>query len=536
MLDWLIDGTDLMLSRVSAHVDLRRLILLLSIVVAVATLANALYSAYKVQKQQLIDSTIETNRVYAEKLAVGVEQFFYAAQQQVSYSAQLLGAKGYDHELAALEAERLRLQTDSFNSVTMVDADGYVIAVSPKTIKIKAKKLETPGAIEALREHRTLISKPYVSAAGNLVVIVSSPVFSDAGRYLGYVGGTVYLKQKSILHNLVGVHFYRDESYVYVVDADRVIIYHPNKDRIGTVENNAVVEKVVGGASGGAAVINSLGVEMLAGYASINSVGWGVVSQQSSRKALLPVDTLIYQTLLGMVPVAVFGVLGVFWLSGFISKPLRQLADCARTMESSESVHEIVNIKSWYFESTQIKRALLQGLMLMQDRIGRLNREVQTDPMTGLLNRRALSGVLEFLYSEVKPFSVVALDIDHFKKVNDTYGHGIGDLVLIKLSEIIKSCSRSGDYSCRLGGEEFLVVLPDVSLIAAVEFAERLRSTVENSAIDVVHSITVSLGVAHWPGSADEISDVLKIADEEMYRAKQQGRNRVSVRKLVSAV
>ena len=151
MLDWLIDGTDLMLSRVSAHVDLRRLILLLSIVVAVATLANALYSAYKVQKQQLIDSTIETNRVYAEKLAVGVEQFFYAAQQQVSYSAQLLGAKGYDHELAALEAERLRLQTDSFNSVTMVDADGYVIAVSPKTIKIKAKKLETPGAIEALR-------------------------------------------------------------------------------------------------------------------------------------------------------------------------------------------------------------------------------------------------------------------------------------------------------------------------------------------------------------------------------------------------
>ena len=108
--------------------------------------------------------------------------------------------------------------------------------------------------------------------------------------------------------------------------------------------------------------------------------------------------------------------------------------------------------------------------------------------------------------------------------------------MLVKLSEIIKSCSREGDYSCRLGGEEFLVVLPDVPLIAAVEFAERLRNTVANSTIDVVGSITVSLGVAHWPGSANEISDVLKIADEEMYRAKQQGRNRVSVRQLVSAV
>lgn len=111
----------------------------------------------------------------------------------------------------------------------------------------------------------------------------------------------------------------------------------------------------------------------------------------------------------------------------------------------------------------------------MQDRIGRLSREVQTDPLTGLLNRRALSSVLDLLRGEVRPFSVVTLDIDHFKRVNDTYGHDIGDFVLIKLSEIMRSCSRGGDYSCRLGGEEFLVLLPDVSLSAAVEFAERLR-------------------------------------------------------------
>lgn len=231
--DGLINGAGLMLSKVFVRVDLRKLILLLSAVVAIATLANALYSAYKVQKQQLIDSTIEANRVYAAKLSDSIEQFLYAAQQQVSYSARILGAKGYDHELAALEAERLRQQTDSFNSVTMVDADGYVVAVSPETIKIKGARLESPGAIEALRERRPLISKPYVSAAGNLVVIVSSPVFSESGRYLGYVGGTIYLRQKSILHNLIGVHFYRDESYIYIVDSERVIIYHPDQDRIG---------------------------------------------------------------------------------------------------------------------------------------------------------------------------------------------------------------------------------------------------------------------------------------------------------------
>ncbi|MCS3471906.1 diguanylate cyclase (GGDEF)-like protein [Pseudomonas sp. JUb42] len=520
-----------MLSKVASRLDLRRLILLLSVVVAAATLSNTLYSTYRVQKEQLIESTVEANRAYASKLSDTIDQFLDSAQQQVSFSASLLGKSHYNHEVAISEAKRLKLQTDSFNAVVMVDAEGNVITVSPDTVQVRGGKLQTPGAVEALTQRKPLISEPYVSAAGNLVIIVSSPVFDDGGTYLGYVGGAIYLKQRSILHNLIGSHFYRDDAYVYVVDASKTILYHPDPERVGkTVGENEVVDKVLGGENGGALVVNFLGREMLAGYSPVKSVGWGVVSLQSVERALLPMDSLIYRSIIGILPMAVIGILGMFWLSGFISRPLSQLAECAKNMQAPETSQKIISVQSWYFESALIRKALLQGVALTQARIVKLNKEVQTDPLTGLLNRRALSAVLDVLRTEYRPFSLVTLDIDHFKQVNDQYGHDVGDAVLKKLAGLMQACSRDSDYACRVGGEEFLILLPEVSLDAASEFAERLRVAVQQDAIDIVGSITISLGVAHWPGSADDITDVLKAADEEMYLAKQQGRNRVSVR------
>lgn len=520
-----------MLSRFPSYIDLRRLILFFSIVVAIITLSNTLYSTYRVQRQHLIENTIEANRVYAAKLSATVDQFIFSAQQQILFSAKLLGEENHGGDMAEKEVFRLKYQTDSFNSVTVVDSDGFVVAVSPEMIKIKGVKLSTPGAVEALKERRSLVSKPYLSAAGNFVIIISSPIFNKSGRYLGYVGGTIYLKQKSILHDLIGSHFYRDESYIYIVDSDRTILYHPNKDKVGRkVGLNSVVDSVILGGSGGSSIVNSSGSAMLAGYSLINSVKWGVISQQSERIALSSLGDLILRTVLGLIPVAVLGIFGIFWLSGFISRPLRQLANCTNDMGNSNVLTKLVGVKSWYFEAAQIKKALLQGVSLMQEKIGKLNIQVKTDPLTGLLNRRALSNALDVLKVESRVFSIVSLDIDHFKNVNDTYGHDVGDLVLIKLAEIIRSCSRGSDYPCRVGGEEFLIILPDVSTKIALEFAERLRSTVERSEIEVVGSITISLGVATWPISGDEISDVLKVADEEMYEAKRLGRNRVSAR------
>lgn len=155
------------------------------------------------------------------------------------------------------------------------------------------------------------------------------------------------------------------------------------------------------------------------------------------------------------------------------------------------------------------------------------------DPLTGCYNRRALSGYIEHDVANslrhALPLSVIIFDIDHFKKVNDCYGHIAGDVVLRSVSALVASTIRKGDYIARYGGEEFLIVLPDTGLESALELAERLRRVVRDLTIDVGEhnvSVTASFGVSLLrPGMKKE--QLLKEADDALYRAKDGGRNKV---------
>jgi diguanylate cyclase (GGDEF)-like protein len=156
------------------------------------------------------------------------------------------------------------------------------------------------------------------------------------------------------------------------------------------------------------------------------------------------------------------------------------------------------------------------------------------DFLTGLLNRReGLNRFNEEISKsrrKLQPLSVVMLDIDYFKKINDTHGHLAGDMVLQKLSEKLKMAMRDYDISCRYGGEEFLLVLPDTGLLEAVDIANRLRIEVAEMACEIdskkTVSITISLGVAQLTGNEDVNSLIYRV-DEALYMAKENGRNRV---------
>lgn len=512
------------------RLDLRRLILLLVISTALIMLANSFHASYRVQHQLLIDNAQETNRTYALKLAESTEDFLQSTQQQLGYSAGVLAEHFDNDSVLQEEAQRLRLQTDSFNSVLITDAQGWVRATSPETLQVKGQQLKSPGALQALRERRPLISRPYTSSAGNLLVFISHPIVTRSGRYLGYVGGTIYLKQKSMLNNLLGEHYHRDGSYLYVVDQNRLLLYHPDPSRIGTVVGkNAAIDAVLRGENGSQRIRNSRGEDMLAGYATLPSAGWGVVAQRPTTASIKPLDGLMLGVLRNTLPIAILTLLCVWWLARLITRPLWMLAREAREMNAPEASDRIQRIRSWYFEAAQIKRAMLVGIGLLQHKIGKLNLDVQTDPMTGLHNRRGLALALETWQAELRPFAVVALDIDHFKRINDSHGHAAGDQVIQQLAQLMRSGSRDVDVLCRSGGEEFLMLLPDASPAAALKIAERLRQRVEHADMPGVGAITISLGVAHWPLDADIMEQVLEIADAALYKAKQGGRNRVVV-------
>ncbi len=165
----------------------------------------------------------------------------------------------------------------------------------------------------------------------------------------------------------------------------------------------------------------------------------------------------------------------------------------------------------------------------------RLAEQIGTDPLTGCLNRRALETRLRAEWRQAKrrgtTVAVLAIDLDHFKLINDTRGHPFGDVVLQEVSAIMKSTARDTDAVARLGGDEFVVVLPDTGWQGALTFAERMRRRVDESSFGAGSGpvgMTISVGVALARGT-DPISPemLLQEADRSLYKAKTGGRNRI---------
>jgi diguanylate cyclase (GGDEF)-like protein/PAS domain S-box-containing protein len=158
-----------------------------------------------------------------------------------------------------------------------------------------------------------------------------------------------------------------------------------------------------------------------------------------------------------------------------------------------------------------------------------------TDPLTGLHNRRGLEGRSEALHFRPGGASAaqvwIMVDIDHFKRVNDTHGHEAGDEVLKAVAEALRSTARVGDIVARFGGEEFVLVLPDTSAEMAARIAERLRLAIETSSTDVdgqIIRVTASFGVAQRAPQESQL-EVLERADAALFSSKKDGRNRVTM-------
>lgn len=182
----------------------------------------------------------------------------------------------------------------------------------------------------------------------------------------------------------------------------------------------------------------------------------------------------------------------------------------------------------------QKDRELKQIMEELQEANRQLEISVITDPLTGAINRRGFYELMATEHSRVirygGKFALLMLDVDHFKKVNDTHGHSAGDKTLRKLTEVCATVVRTVDIVSRIGGEEFAVLLPNTSLDSAVLLAERIRNTVDNVSIEIEHGvmlkISVSIGVAAYE-RGDTPDTILKKADQALYTAKNNGRNQI---------
>lgn len=289
-----------------------------------------------------------------------------------------------------------------------------------------------------------------------------------------------------------------------------------------------------------------------------NDLGWRIVVREPLETALQPVHAMRNRLLgLGAAATLLFAWVAVR-LARTVSQPIEQLAAAARQIERREAaphyptavgVREVAQLSQSMQSMTAsllqrehqleaLNQTLEQQVLQRTEALAAANRQLEQlatrDALTGLYNRRCfdekLDACVQASRRNGRSFAMLVLDADHFKRVNDSYGHGAGDSVLRQLAQLLTEHTRSTDFVARYGGEEFVVLLPHTHLQAeALTVAEKVRTAVEQASFAQVGRLTVSIGISLW-GSVDASSeDVFKRADAALYLAKSCGRNQVVV-------
>lgn len=506
---------------------LRALLISAILLMLLGTTVISVSSSYVMQKETLIDNTLERHFSYAQKLASSAELSILDAQKMLAQSAHVLQTQFTNKEVLYAETSRLLAQSSTFNSISVIDATGTVVAVSPPTRDVVGQRAQSIGVKEALHTKKPTISEPFEAMTGRLVIMLTYPIFEPSGAYVGYISGAIYLREKNIFSTLMESHFSQDDSYVFVVDQNGTIIYHEDETRIhDNVLENAVVQAVLTGEHGAMKVENTQGIDMLAGYSFVEGANWGIVSQRSFQATVMPAREIVWKNSLLSLPLMLAVLLAFIFFATKIAKPMHQLTTLTTRNVNDETIEQLRNINGWYVEANELKTTLIHTFSALQQEVDIFKNDALHDPLTALLNRRAVTATLQNWDDNGMPYALILFDIDKFKAVNDTFGHQVGDDVLTFFAHELKQHTMPYHVCCRYGGEEFIVLLPNTEVHEALAVANRIREYVAATVSPTGAPITTSGGVAASNGSL-RYKDVIEQADTALYAAKEAGRNRI---------
>ncbi|PYF08448.1 sensor domain-containing diguanylate cyclase [Ureibacillus chungkukjangi] len=505
--------------------------ILVVIAVMIATVIE-LVSSTNALKNSLATNYLESNYNYSNKIAEGIQYVTIDLQHTIIAMAELSKSPHFDQNQLDILKES---ENGHFNSIFITDENGVIQLMSPETIDFKERETSViiqagrkinPDVVEkSLTTKKPFITEPYITTSGTVLILITAPLLNKHGIFEGMMVGTIYLENENAIKTVLSSNKYNDGSFVYAVDQNGRIICHPDTNKVyENVSGNSIVKAVRGGESG-YQVTDEAGNEYFAGYSYIENLGWGVILLTPTSIIHGPLNNLVFKIITQSTLILLIILVIAMFLVKQLTKPLTRLAEYSERLITTNKLNhpndELI-INSNIYEINQLYRRMRIQLL-------KLNQEIQLDGLTGVANRKAFDIVINEWMEQKQPFSLVMLDIDNFKQINDTYGHLVGDDVLKFLTSILISFSREGDLCFRYGGEEFGILLKGKEAEKARSMAEHFRLKIASTESPTGKPITVSLGLtAHQPND-DTPKAIIERADKALYQSKQAGKNRVTV-------
>lgn len=482
---------------------------------------------------------------------------------QAMASARELWEYGLDSQNVKDMLDRLQYIHPQNVWIGVTDAQGTVKSAT-KDLLAGVDVSQRPWFQQALQApfisevHPAKLLEPLLPPQNNgeplRLIDFSAPIHNPQGQLLGVLGihaswDWVRESVEGLVQGAIG----RDQKSVFIFDRKGELIYAPDGVMAPYTNLGQALPKEIDQSNSQPVIATwqdsnnpfLTAAVRLPPPSAEHDLGWWIVARQPIATAYAAANRVLWLAIgIGLVT-GLLAIVVAWRLARHVSNDLKKLAQATSAehaaiplLDSSREVQQLSH------SLDSMTRTLRSANEHMQEQVklrtqqleqanAELDRQANTDPLTQLLNRRGFEAhaqrLLALAERSQRPLSAMTLDIDFFKRVNDQYGHDVGDVVLQALATLLRQRMRITDVTARFGGEEFVVLLPDTDAPTAQQIANELLQNIASTPIPPVGNITVSIGVSGLRADHDNLHDMLKRSDEALYQAKQTGRNRSCV-------
>ncbi|WP_210484941.1 sensor domain-containing diguanylate cyclase [Microvirga antarctica] len=547
--------------RLSLRQQISLLVGLLCLGIVTVAATGAAFIAHRQTKQNVMTGAAEAAGTLAAVLDRGMAERFREIRNLANMQP-LEGMWSGDRASVRLVLDQLQSTFPDYSWIGFATKDGIVQASTGRLLEgesVAARpwfqdglKGPTVGDVHEAKLLERLL-KPGNSGEPLRFVDVAAPVKNSAGDIIGVVGAHLnWAWARERLQILISDESNQWSGAISILAQDGTVLLGPGMNTKPFSDNRlaAMIKEGRGSFEDESNVENYLtGFAVTRGYRDYPGLRWIVVSRQPETVAFAAARSMVW-TIAGIgLAAALAGILFAMFIAQSVSRPIGLIIEAADRIGRDPTIslpphatgsREIVRLsaalRSLVRRAGAAEQRALDNATKHEEDVSKLTQLAETDALSGLLNRRGFNLLAEDAFEQFRrsgrTFAVLILDIDFFKRVNDTYGHPTGDDVIRGVGETLSRTLRPVDKVCRFGGEEFVVLVREAGREGIMTVAQNLRRAVESQTMEsrgMTLSVTVSVGGAIVADTDRDIQDVIERADSALYEAKASGRNRAVI-------